>query len=238
MRRNPLMRGYFREIGPPGRRLARRRGVSHSQIYMARERNVGPGNAEKISRGVANILGLSEEDRLLLKAEIMGYPGDLPRAWLGNVSDAVRLPDAPEPTASEILDPGRTITHRSGERALRALRDMNAPEAVIESVDRRLMPPPKPRRGLITHDPHGPELAERGNKTRESLSEIKPATASAIRASGLRRKDIYERAGVGKETLRRALYGRAGNRAARDVAGALAEAARLFRDEAGPWRRS
>lgn len=201
-------------------------------MYMARERNVGPGNAEKISRGVADTLGLSEGNRLLLKAKIMGYPGDLPRAWLGNVSDAARLPDAPEPTASEILDPARTITHRSGERALRALREMNAPEAVVESVDRRLMPPPKPRRGLITHDLHGPGLAERGKKTRESLPETKPLTASAIRASGLRKKDIYERAAVGKETLRRALYGRAGDRAARDIAGALAGAAQLSRDEA------
>lgn len=43
---------------------------------MARTRNVGPGNSEKMSRGVASILGLSEDDRLLLKVEIIGYPGN------------------------------------------------------------------------------------------------------------------------------------------------------------------
>jgi hypothetical protein len=69
------MRRYFQEIDIPGQRLARRCGVSHSQIYMARTRNVGPGNAEKISRGMAAILGLPELDRLHPKAENMGYPG-------------------------------------------------------------------------------------------------------------------------------------------------------------------
>ena len=77
-RDNPLMNRYFREINLPGKRLAKRCGVSHSQVYMARTRNVGPDNAEKISRGVANILGLSEKDRLLLKSEIIGEPDNLP----------------------------------------------------------------------------------------------------------------------------------------------------------------
>ena len=63
-RDNPLMRRYYREIGLPGQRLARRCGVSHSQIYMARKRNVGADNARKISRGMASILGLSERERL------------------------------------------------------------------------------------------------------------------------------------------------------------------------------
>lgn len=50
-RDSPLMNRYFREINLPGTRLAKRCGVSHSQMYMARKRNVGPDNAEKISRG-------------------------------------------------------------------------------------------------------------------------------------------------------------------------------------------
>jgi len=70
------MRRYFQEIGLPGAKRARRCGVSHSQVYMARKRNVGADNAEKISRGVASILGLSEEERLRLKAETMGHPGE------------------------------------------------------------------------------------------------------------------------------------------------------------------
>lgn len=230
-RDNPLMRRYFREINLSNKRLARRCGVSHSQIYMARTRNVGPDNAEKISRGVANILAFSEEDRLLLKAEIMGYPGNLLRAWLGSVLDVARLLDVPEPTAAEILDPGKTITHKSGKRALRALREMRAPDPVIESVDRRLMPPPERRRGVITHDLHGPGLSARLRTTRRALPQIKPNIFEAIRASGMTKKKIYESAGVGKETFRQALYGRVGVRSARAIAGVLGEAAGLSEDE-------
>jgi hypothetical protein len=54
------MRPYFRELGLPGKVLVRKRGGSHSQIYMSRDRNAGSDNAHKIARGVANILGLSD----------------------------------------------------------------------------------------------------------------------------------------------------------------------------------
>jgi hypothetical protein len=66
-RDNPLMRRYFREVGLPGKQLAKRCGVANSQIYMARTHNAGADNAQKISRTVALILGLSERDRLELK---------------------------------------------------------------------------------------------------------------------------------------------------------------------------
>jgi hypothetical protein len=79
---------YFRVINMPGARLARRCGVSHSQVYMARTRNVGADNAEKIARCVPMILGLSEEERLHLKAEIMGHPEELVRAYLGDSPSA------------------------------------------------------------------------------------------------------------------------------------------------------
>jgi hypothetical protein len=42
------MRRYFQLVSMPGARLARRCGVSHSRIYVARTRNVGADNAEKI----------------------------------------------------------------------------------------------------------------------------------------------------------------------------------------------
>ena len=42
---------------------------------MARTRNVGLDNAEKITRRMARMLGLSESEPLELKAEIMDYPG-------------------------------------------------------------------------------------------------------------------------------------------------------------------
>ena len=123
-RHNPLMRRYFQEINLPGARLARRCGVSHSQIYMARKRNVGADNAEKISRGITNILGLSEKERLRLKAEIMGHPGELVRAYLGNAQKAARLLDVPEPTAAEILDESKSVTHKSGAWALETPRSI------------------------------------------------------------------------------------------------------------------
>ena len=83
-RDNPLMRRYFREVGLPGKQLAKRCGVAYSQIYMARTHNVGADNAQKISRTIALILGLSERDRLELEAEIMGPPGEFLRAWFAN----------------------------------------------------------------------------------------------------------------------------------------------------------
>jgi hypothetical protein len=69
-RDNPLMRRYFDEIGLPGKRLAQRCGVSHSQIYIARTRNVGADNARKIARGMGSMLGLSDRERPGLAAEI------------------------------------------------------------------------------------------------------------------------------------------------------------------------
>jgi len=206
-RENPLMGHYFRLVNLPGKRLAKRCGVSHSQVYMARTRNVGADNAEKISRGVASVLSLSETERLELKAEIMGHPGDLLRAYLGGPRKASRLLNIPESTASEVLDEEKSVTHKSGARALKRLRELGAPGFVVESVERRLMPPPAPRRGLVTHDLHGPEMAEQRKKTRGSLRRGKPKTHEAVQRSGLTLKALRERAGVGKETVRRALYG-------------------------------
>ena len=230
-RDNPLMNCYFREIHLPGTRLAKRCGVSHSQIYMARTRNVGADNAEKVSRGVANMLGLSEQQRLELKAEIMGRPGDLLWAWFGGPSRASRLLDVPEPTAREILDPEKAITHKSGARALEKLRELGAPGFVIESVDRRLMPPPEPRRGLITYTETGEDLARTRKAARERLAESKPVTDQALRRSGLQRKELQELAGVGKETMRKALYERVGGRSARIIARVLGEAVGLSESE-------
>jgi hypothetical protein len=137
-RDNPLMRRYFREVGLPGKQLAKRCGVAYSQIYMARTHNVGADNAQKISRTIALILGLSERDRLELKAEIMGRPGEFVRAWFGNPTTAAHLLDVHRRVAAEIVDEEKSIAHRSGLWALEKLRKIGAPEIVIESVEMRL----------------------------------------------------------------------------------------------------
>ena len=232
-RDNPIMSHYFGLVGLPGKRLAERCRVSHSQIYMARKRNVGADNAEKISRGVAGILGLSEEDRLRLKAEIMGYPGNLVRAYLGDSRKAARLLGIKEQIAAEVLDEGRSVTRRSGLWALKRLREIEAPRYVVESVERRLAPLPEPRPGIVTYTERGPARVEKKRAARESLEHNRPRTHAAIRDSGLKITEVYTRAGIGKETLRKALYGSGvGRRSARAVAAVMREAADLSDAEA------
>jgi len=129
---------YFREVGLPGKQLAKRCGVAYSQIYMARTHNVGADNAQKISRTVALILGLSERDRLELKAEIMERPEEFVRAWFGNPTTARHLLDVHRRIAAEIVDEEKSIAHRSGLWALEKQRKIGAPEIIIESVEMRL----------------------------------------------------------------------------------------------------
>src|SRR5215210_5180980 len=70
---NPLICRYFREACLSGKEPARRCGTSHSRIYVARTQGVRSNNAEKISRGMAQIPDLSEQVRLELKAEIIEH---------------------------------------------------------------------------------------------------------------------------------------------------------------------
>ena len=58
---NPPMRRYFREAGLSREELAKRCGVSHSRIYVARTQSVRSNNAENLSREMAQILALSEQ---------------------------------------------------------------------------------------------------------------------------------------------------------------------------------
>ena len=154
----------------------------------------------------------------------MGHPGDLARAWFGDPTEAAHLLDVSWPVAEEIVSEERSVTHKSGVRALEKLREMGAPDLVIESVERRLMPPPVRPRGIITHGLHGPEMAEQRKRTRESLRHGKPKAYQALQDSGLTLKQLRERAGVGKETVRKALYrDGVGLRSARAIAGVIGE---------------
>jgi hypothetical protein len=62
---------------------------------------------------------------------------------------------------------------------------------------------------LSTHNNlYGPEMAEQRRKTRERLKRGKPRVYEALQRSGFKLKEVGERSGVGKEIIRRALYGR------------------------------
>lgn len=229
-RDNPLMRRYFQEINLPGQRLAKRCGVSHSQMYMARKRNVGADNAEKISRCVANILGLTTEERLHLKAEIMGQPGNLARAWLGDPKDAAEKLGEEKPIGVLVVNPEKTLAHRSGLRVVRKLEEMGAPEEVVEVVRKKVRPVNRPP-GKVTNTQRGLEAKNTRAAALFNLRLFKPKTAETLQRSGLSRKEVYERAGIGRETLRQALYERAGRRTAEKIARVLGDELGLSEEE-------
>jgi hypothetical protein len=137
----------------------------------------------------------------------------------------------PVHTASELVSEGKSITHQSGTRALARLREMGAPDVVVGSVERRLMPPPERPRGVVTHNLHGPAMAEQRKRTREGLRYGKPRTYEALQRSGLGPKDLRRMAGAGRETVRKALYERCGTRAAESISEALGEALGLSDEE-------
>jgi hypothetical protein len=93
-------------------------------------------------------------------------------------------------TAQELVDEGKSSTHASARVPLERLREMGAPDPVVESVDRRLMPPPERPRGIITHNLHGSEMAKQRTRTRESLRDGKPKAYEALRASGLPMREV------------------------------------------------
>jgi hypothetical protein len=230
-RDNPLMRRYFREIGLPGQRLAKRCGVSHSQMYMARRRNVGADNAEKISRGMANILGLSAEEQLRLKAEIMGHPDNLVRAWLGDAHDAARKLGEEHSLGVLVVNPEKTLAPRSGTRVVRKLEELGAPREVIEDVRARVRPEAKRPPGKVTNIQRGLEARNKRTAALFNLRLFKPKTAEALERSGFSRKQVYERAEIGRETLRLALYERGGKRPAERIARVLGEELALSEEE-------
>lgn len=198
-RTNPLMKRYFDEIGLSGKRLAARAGVSHSQMYMARERHVGARNAGKIACAVAGILVLSLEEELELKAEIMGEPDNLLRAYLGNAQQVAEALDEPPHTGWALIS-GEPLSHKAGTRVVEKLEKRGAPPGVVSQVRTTVKPPPSPP-GRVTYTLTGDEVRQQRARARERLRTAKPTTYSAISDSGLSRRAIYERARVARETL-------------------------------------
>ena len=225
------MNRYFQEINLPGKRLARRCGVSHSQIYMARRRNVGPDYAEQISRGVANILGLFEKNRLLLKAEIMGHPDNQVRAYLGSGADAATALGEDLPIGEAVVSETKTLAHASGRGVIRKLKEMRVQEEVVAAVRRKVRPKPERPSSVVTHRQSGLEARNRRAEALFYFRLFKPQPAKALDRSSLSKKELYQRAGVGKETLRKALYQYVNRRSAQKIASALGEAAGLTKGD-------
>ncbi len=101
---DPLMCRYFREAGLSRRELAESCGVSHSRIYVARTQSVRSNNAVEISRGMAHILDLSEQERLELKAKNVEHPGDRVLAYFGSHRSVMKRLGISGSTAPEFMD--------------------------------------------------------------------------------------------------------------------------------------
>jgi hypothetical protein len=101
---NPLMCHYFRKAGLSRKELAKRCGVRHSRIYVARTQSVRSNSAKKISRGMAHILDLSEQERLEPKAEIMEHPGNRVLAYFGSHRRVMKRLGVSGPTALDLMD--------------------------------------------------------------------------------------------------------------------------------------
>ena len=223
----PYANACLNALGLSNLALAKRCGVSHSQIHMARKRTVGYQNAGRISSYVARALRLSPEEELELKAEIMGHPGNLPRAYLGNGAEAAKALGVGERAGQQVVSPELTIFRPSGLAALKRLEEMGAPEAVLESVRRRVAPPPRYPSGRVTVRAYGPEAGQRREAAMRALEHEKPRTADALGETTLTRSELARRAGVGRESVRKALYLRCGAEPARKIAEVLAEEAGL-----------
>jgi hypothetical protein len=216
-RDNPLMRRYLGELGMSRYALAKASGVPEPKLHFALYGAVSARNAERISSFVAEKLGLSERKHLELKAEIMGRPGELTRAYFGTIEGTMASLGVSRLTAVEILTPGAEINGNAREDIERNLRGV--PDFVAEEILPRIGAP----RGTVTHRPRGLEARNRRARTRTSLLWGKPATHEALYSSGLSMKELRARAGVSKETLRKALYRHAGSRSARAIAEVLGE---------------
>jgi hypothetical protein len=194
-------------------------------MYMARKRHVGSRNAEKIASAVASILALSIEEELELKAEIMGEPGNLIHAYLGNGAEAAEFLEE-ERAIGMALVRGEPLSNKAGKRVVQKLERMNAPQDVLDAVRGTVKAPQSPP-GRITYTLRGEELREQRDRALERLEAAKPHTHQALTGSGLSRKELYQRAGIGRETLRQALYESCGEKAATSISAVLAGAATL-----------
>jgi hypothetical protein len=218
-----LFKSYALQIGEDTATLAREAGVSRSRIYAALDPHISLGhhNAQKIARYIASRLDLSDREELELRAELLGTPANLVRAYLGTRTQTMDLLGIDPENAGRVLEPDGRIYHGAGLRAVERLQEMGAPEYVIESVRSRTLPPAGHRmgRGRFLEA----EVQARITQKRAELARGKPHLDAALKAAGWGAKELGKRAGLGRETVRLAFYGQGGGRAAEAIALTLGE---------------
>lgn len=219
--KNRTLQHYMETLEISGKELATRAGVSHSQVHEARTSSVGPDNAERIASYIARRLALLEEEKLELKAEIMGDPSNLVRAYLGSGLDAARLFGVSSNTGAALVEAGGIVRKRTADIAAETLEGMGAPAKVIEEV-RAKGKTLHGREGHITNTQRGREATDRRGRSMALFSLHKPTTAAAIKDSGLSRREIYEQARISREALRLALHDRCSRATAEAIAAVLA----------------
>lgn len=224
-KQNPLLAARLADTGEKPSEVARKTGVSRSRMNDALYHAVGYENASKIAEHFKHRLGLTGREELELRAELMGTPGNLVRAYLGTKQRIINLLEIDRDNAGRMLDPEGNIAHDAGLKAADKLTEMEAPDYIVESVRRRTLPPVEHDRGRgrVTYQEKGPGVARRRRETRASLARVKPRLDAAIQESGLGMKELAKAAGIGRETLRQALYAKGGAQAAEGIATALGE---------------
>jgi len=227
-----LFKSYVLLISEDTATLAREAGVSRSRIYAALEPrgSLGHHNARKIAAYVARRLKLSEREELELRAELLGTPENLVRAYLGTRMQTADLLGIDPDNAGRILEPGGRIYHGAGTRAIEKLEEMGTPEYVTESVRERTLPPAGHRAGRGRFPEAEARQSRRGPR-KATLEETKPRLAAALEKSGMGLAELRQRTGLGRETIRHALYGRGGGKTAEVIALALGEELGLSEEE-------
>jgi DNA-binding phage protein len=218
-KKSSLFKSYALLIGEDTATLAREAGVSRSRIYAALEPNAALGhhNARKIAAYIARRLKLSEREELELRAELLGTPENLVRAYLGTRMQTADTLGIDPDNASRVLEPEGRIYRGAGLRAVEKLEKMGAPEYVTESVRKRTLLPAGHRAGRGRF----PEVEARQSRSgprKATLEETKPRLAAALEKSGMGLAELRERTGLGRETIRHALYGQGGGKSAEAIA--------------------
>jgi hypothetical protein len=227
-----LFKSYVLSLGEDTATLSRGAGVSRSRIYAALEpeKALGHENARKIARYVSSRLRLSEREELGLRAELVGTPGNLVRAYLGTKLQAADLLGIDPDNATRVLDPEGRIYHGAGLRALERLEKLGSPDYIVEAVRERIMPPSGHHAGRGRF-PEVEARQTRIHKKQAELAKLKPRLDAALREAGIGPKELGERAGIGRETVRHAFYGRGGGKAAEAIATFLGEKLGLSEEE-------